>query len=182
MTPADFRRIALSLEGAEEGSHMGSADFRVAGRIFATLASEKQGYGNLMLTSEQQLAFVEERPDLFVPVTGGWGRMGMTHVRLGDANEEILEGALRTAWKLRVEKNRKTLQKSVPPPPVASERRFANSRSSCWATGNASPAGCTTRPSFYIARSIRLYRPHNPNLPEALKEAAANRLYKTPDW
>ena len=50
MEAADFRRIALSLEGAEEGSHMGAADFRVAGRIFATLASEKQGYGNLMLT------------------------------------------------------------------------------------------------------------------------------------
>ena len=62
MKAADFRRIALSLEGAEEGSHMGQADFRVGGRIFATLAAEKQGYGNLMLTPEQQAAFVAEQP------------------------------------------------------------------------------------------------------------------------
>jgi hypothetical protein len=56
----DFRRVALSLEGAEEGSHMGHADFRVGGRIFATLAPQHLGYGNLMLTPEQQAAFVEE--------------------------------------------------------------------------------------------------------------------------
>ena len=58
MTPDDFRRIAVSLEGAEEGSHMGAVDFRVGGRIFATLASVKEGYGNLMLTPEQQADFV----------------------------------------------------------------------------------------------------------------------------
>ena len=57
MDAADFRRIALSLEGAEEGSHMGAPNFRVGGRIFATLASQKQGYGNLMLTLEQQAEF-----------------------------------------------------------------------------------------------------------------------------
>ena len=68
MTPSDFRRIAISLEGAEESSHMGSPDFRVGGRIFATLASQKQGYGNLMLTPEQQAEFVEEQPDVFVPI------------------------------------------------------------------------------------------------------------------
>ena len=105
MKAADFRRIALSLEGAEEGSHMGQADFRVGGRIFATLAAEKQGYGNLMLTPEQQAAFVAEEPDVFLPVAGGWGRNGATHVRLAAANEDLLIGALRTAWKLRVEKN-----------------------------------------------------------------------------
>ena len=62
---------SLSLEGAEEGSHMGAADFRVGGQIFATLASVKQGYGNLMLTVEQQAAFVEELPGVFVPIAGG---------------------------------------------------------------------------------------------------------------
>jgi hypothetical protein len=106
MTPADFRRHALSLEGAEEGSHMGAADFRVGGRIFATLASEKLGYGNLMLTPEVQAEFLAERPDLFLPVAGGWGRMGYTHIRLAAASEDVLAGALRTAWKLRLEKNR----------------------------------------------------------------------------
>src|ERR1700683_1319185 len=106
MTADDFRRIALSLEGAEESSHMGSPDFRVGGRIFATLASERQGYGNLMLAPEQQAAFVEEAPALFIPVAGGWGRNGATHIRLAAANEDVLAGALRAAWQIRVAKNK----------------------------------------------------------------------------
>ena len=105
MTAADFRRIALSLDGAEEGSHMGAVDFRVGGHIFATLASVKEGFGNLMLTPEIQAEFLADAPDLFLPVHGGWGRMGATHIRLGKANRDILTGALRTAWKLRVDKN-----------------------------------------------------------------------------
>ena len=108
MTIDDFRRIALSMEGAEESSHMGAADFRVGGRIFATLASAKQGYGNLLLDAERQTAFIEEMPELFLPVHGGWGRMGATHIRLAKASEDVLAGALRTAWKLRVEKSAKT--------------------------------------------------------------------------
>jgi len=108
----DFRRIALSLEGAEESSHMGQPDFRVGGRIFATLASAAQGYGNLKLTPEQQAAFVEELPNVFLPVPGGWGRMGATHIRLAAASEDVLAGALRTAWKLRVDKNAKSGSKS----------------------------------------------------------------------
>ncbi len=107
MDAEDFRRIALNLEGAEEGSHMGAADFRVGGRIFATLASQKQGYGNLMLTVEQQAAFAAELPEVFLPIPGGWGRNGATHIRLAAASEDVLTGALRTAWKLRVEKSAK---------------------------------------------------------------------------
>jgi hypothetical protein len=107
MNAADFKRIALSLEGAEQGSHMGATDFRVGGRIFATLASVKEGFGNLMLTPEQQAAFVAEEPEIFVPIAGGWGRMGCTHIRLAKANEDLMAGALRTAWKLRMEKNAK---------------------------------------------------------------------------
>ena len=122
MNAADFRRLALSLEGAEEGSHFGAADFRVGGRIFATLAAEKQGYGNLMLTPEQQAMFVAEAPEIFVPIPGGWGRNGATHVALAKANEDLLLGALRTAWKLRVEKNDKTKTK---PKPVKAAPRSA---------------------------------------------------------
>jgi hypothetical protein len=107
MTAKDFRRIALSLEGAEEGSHMGAVDFRVGGRIFATLASVSEGYGNLKLTPELQAEFIAERPDLFLPIHGGWGRMGMTHIRLAVADEDSLRGALHSAWKLRTEKNHK---------------------------------------------------------------------------
>lgn len=116
MNTADFRRLALKLPGAEEGSHMGAADFRVGGRIFATLAHERQGYGNLMLTPEQQSAFIEESPDIFLRVAGGWGRTGATHIRLAVATEDVLAGALHTAWKLRVEKNARTRAKASPRP------------------------------------------------------------------
>jgi hypothetical protein len=113
MNAKDFRRIALSFEGAEESSHMGQPDFRVGGRIFATLASQHMGYGNLMLTLEQQEAFLPDLSDVFLPIAGGWGRMGMTHIRLAAANEEVLRGALHTAWKLRAEKNAKSGKKSL---------------------------------------------------------------------
>jgi hypothetical protein len=122
MKAKDFRRLALQLDGAEEGSHMGAADFRVGGRIFATLAHEAKGYGNLMLTPAQQALFVEDQPDIFLPVAGGWGRNGATHVRLEAANEDLLAGALRTAWKLRREKNEKT-RKTAPVPKPARKKR-----------------------------------------------------------
>jgi hypothetical protein len=105
MTAADFRRIALTLDGVEEIAHAGLPAFRVGGRRFASLASQAEGFGNLTLTLEQQAAFVEEAPEIFLPIPGGWGEMGHTHIRLAAANEDVLTGALRTAWKLRVEKN-----------------------------------------------------------------------------
>ena len=124
MTPNDFRRIALSLEGAEEGSHMGSPDFRVGGRIFATLAAQAQGYGNLMLSPEQQQSFVAESPDVFIPVPGGWGSNGATHLKLSLATENLVYGALQTAWKLRLEKNRTTRLK----PPGANKPKKTASK------------------------------------------------------
>lgn len=108
VTAAEFRRIALSFDGAEQGSHMGAVDFRVGGRIFATLASVRDGFGNLMLTPAIQAEFVAEAPDVFVPIAGGWGRLGATHIRLASANRDLLTGALQTAWKLRIEKNAAT--------------------------------------------------------------------------
>jgi hypothetical protein len=112
MTAADFRRIALSLEGVEEYSHAGMPAFRVRGRKFASLASQADGYGNLMLTLEQQAAFVEEAREVFLPISGGWGKMGHTHVRLVAASKDVLTGALRTAWKLRIDKNAKAHRKN----------------------------------------------------------------------
>ncbi len=123
MTSKDFRRLALSLDGAEEGSHFGAADFRVGGRIFATLAAEKQGYGNLMLTPEQQAAFVAEAPEIFLPIPGGWGRNGATHVRLDAVNEDVLLGALRAAWKLRLDLNAKTKKRT---PSSTAQKRTRN--------------------------------------------------------
>ena len=114
MTSADFRRIALGLDGVEEYSHAGLPAFRVGGRKFASLASQAEGYGNLMLTLEQQAAFVEEAPRIFLPIPGGWGKLGHTHVRLAAANEDVLTGALRTAWKLRTDMNAKVRAKRQP--------------------------------------------------------------------
>ena len=108
MTAAEFKSIALSLQGAEEGSHVKAVDFRVGGRIFATLASIDKGYGNLMLSPEDQAAFVGELPEVFIPVAGGWGRMGVTHVVLAKASEDLLRGALQSAWRRRMEANTKT--------------------------------------------------------------------------
>lgn len=114
MTASDFRRIALSLPGVEEYSHASLPAFRVGGRKFASLASQAEGYGNLMLTPEQQSAFVEEAPAVFLPIPGGWGRMGHTHIRLAAASEDVLTGALRTAWKLRVDQNARVREKKRP--------------------------------------------------------------------
>ena len=107
MTAKDFRRIALSFDGVEEVSHAGLPAFRVAGGRFASLASQAEGYGNLALTPEIQAQFVAEAPEVFLPIPGGFGRMGHTHIRLAAAGEDVLTGALRTAWKLRVDKKAK---------------------------------------------------------------------------
>ena len=93
---------------------MGAADFRVGGRIFATLAHQSKGYGNLMLTPEEQAAFVAELPEVFVPVAGGWGRSGATHVVLAKASDDLLRGALHTAWRLRVEANARSGKRRTP--------------------------------------------------------------------
>ncbi len=105
MTVDDFRRLALALEGTVEGSHMGHPDFRVQNRIFATLPPGGSEYGVLLLNPEQQSGLVEDAPDLFSPVPGGWGRNGSTRVHLEKITDELLAGALRLAWQNRVAKN-----------------------------------------------------------------------------
>ena len=115
MTADDFRRIALSFEGAEESSHMDVPDFRVGGHIFATLASQDEGFGNLKLTPELQQLLIAESPDVFLPIKGGWGRMGMTHIRLDEASERQMTDALHTAWRLRVDMNEKGSSRSKKP-------------------------------------------------------------------
>ncbi|MCU1337492.1 MAG: hypothetical protein JWO19_3073 [Bryobacterales bacterium] len=107
MTAADFRRLALRLPDAAEGSHFGQADFRVGGKIFATLAYEKSGSGVLLLTPEQQAGMVQDAPEVFSPVPNKWGSRGATLVRLANVTPDILEGALRTAWTNRQRKSAK---------------------------------------------------------------------------
>jgi hypothetical protein len=92
-----FRAMALSLPGAVESAHMGNPDFRVGGRIFATLSGQSRGRGVLKLTPEQQAEYMAELPEVFEPVEKGWGRMGMTYLVLERAEEATIRGALVTA-------------------------------------------------------------------------------------
>jgi|SRR5437899_2401177 len=104
MTALEFRRIALSLPQASEATHMGHPDFRVAGRIYATLGYPRSGWGMIKLTPEQQEVFVRAEPAVFAPVKGGWGRRGATNVRLRAAKQGAVREALITAWRNRAPK------------------------------------------------------------------------------
>jgi hypothetical protein len=108
-----FRAYALALPDTAEGSHMGSVDFRVGGRIFATLAYVAQGKGTLKLTLEQQVSFLAELPELFELAPGGWGRMGMTLLRLDDADDLTMQGALQTSYQNVVRKPAETKRKKT---------------------------------------------------------------------
>ena len=115
-----FRRLALQLPGAAESSHMGHPDFRLNGRIFATLSAQEKGCGVVKLTPEQQQSFVTEQPQSFSPVHGGWGRMGMTFVHLHQADDSLIAGALSTAFhnlqkKQSEKKSRKKPSQSTSP-------------------------------------------------------------------
>jgi hypothetical protein len=84
-----------------------------------------------MLTPEEQAAFVEELPDVFLPIAGGWGRMGMTHIVLAKANQDLLRGALQTAWRLRVEANarsKKRRARTTSDPATSARGRTARTR------------------------------------------------------
>lgn|SRR3989441_1045410 len=94
----EFRRIALSLPEASESAHMGHPDFRVGGKIFATLGYPSAGWGVVKLTPDQQELFVQVEPEVFVPVKGAWGRRGATSVRLRAATKGIVRKALIAAW------------------------------------------------------------------------------------
>ena len=99
MTAGEFRRLALSLPQVTEAAHMGHPDFRVGGRIFATLGYPGTGWGMVGLTPEQQEFFVRAEPAAFTPVTGGWGKAGSTNVRLQKAKKGAVREALITAWR-----------------------------------------------------------------------------------
>jgi hypothetical protein len=99
MTARGFRRLALGLPEASEVGHMGHPDFRVGGRIFATLGYPDEQWGMVKLTPEQQEGLVSAEPAVFVPVKGAWGRRGATNVRLRAAKAGSLRVALMAAWR-----------------------------------------------------------------------------------
>jgi len=98
MTGEEFRRLALSLPKTSEAAHMGHPDFRVGGKIFATLGPGEV-WGMVKLTSEQQLLFVRTEPDVFRPFNGAWGRRGCTKVCLEAATDPAVRQALLAAWR-----------------------------------------------------------------------------------
>lgn len=107
MTQAEFSRLALSLPHAVESEHMNHPDFRVGGKIFATLWP-KEGLGMVKLTSQQQKMLVKAEPTVFAPVPGGWGDRGATHIRLKAAKKAMVQEALLLAWR-----------NTAPPKPIA---------------------------------------------------------------
>jgi hypothetical protein len=99
MTAAQFRRLALELPEATEGAHMRHPDFRVRGKIFATLGYPSKDWGMVKLPPRQQEEFVFGQPKVFVPVKGAWGRRGATSVLLRAARQATVRKALVAAWR-----------------------------------------------------------------------------------
>ncbi|MEY2577162.1 MAG: hypothetical protein QOF80_2649 [Verrucomicrobiota bacterium] len=105
MTAAEFRRIALSLPEAEESAHMSHPDFRVGGKIFATLGYPDDDHGMVILPPQEQTRFVESHPKVFTPAKGAWGKRGSTAVSLGAVDKATLKRAIEIAWRKRAPKD-----------------------------------------------------------------------------
>ena len=105
MNAADFRRIALSLPEAEESAHMSHPDFRVGGKIFATLGYPDDDHGMVILPPEEQARFVQTYPKVFTPAKGAWGKRGSTAVSLSAVDKTTLKRAMKIAWRNRAPKD-----------------------------------------------------------------------------
>ncbi len=99
ITPDKFRRMAVKFSGVCESTHMGHPDFRVGGRIFATLGAPDENWGMVKLTPDQQKSFIREAPGVFAPCSGAWGRAGATSVHLPSVTADKLKPALDAAWR-----------------------------------------------------------------------------------
>ena len=98
MTPKEFRKTALSFPETVEASHMEHPDFRVRGKIFATLGPDED-WGMVKLTPEQQAPLVQDQPTIFQPASGAWGRRGATIIQLKKADKLLVRQALLFAWR-----------------------------------------------------------------------------------
>jgi hypothetical protein len=98
MTSNGFRKLALSLPETTEATHMRHPDFRVSGKVFATLGYPNRSWGMVKLSPKQQSVFVDREPEAFVPIKGAWGRRGATSVYLRAVSSEVLRKALESAW------------------------------------------------------------------------------------
>ena len=105
MTPAEFRRLALGFPETEENAHMNHPDFRVAGKIFATLGYPDKDHGMVILPAEEQARLFREHPKAFAPAKGAWGKRGSTTVRLDAIDKSTLRSALEIAWRNKAPKD-----------------------------------------------------------------------------
>jgi hypothetical protein len=123
VSPHEFRRIALGMNGAVEGSHMAHPDFRANGKIFATLYPDNKS-GMVKLTPEQQQEFISANPRIFEPASGAWGRQGCTTVKLAAADEYTIGEAMTLAWQATMKPPaRKRRAAPLRPPPVTKRAR-----------------------------------------------------------
>ena len=126
MTPDEFRRLALQMEGAIEGAHMGHPDFRANGKIFATLYPDGAS-GMVKLTPDQQQDVISGESAAFAPASGAWGRQGCTTVRLDSVDEDKLGEAMTLAWqntvKVAAQAKPKRTTKTAKQPPKSRQRR-----------------------------------------------------------
>ena|SRR5437870_10724939 len=114
MTIDQFRRMVLEIPTAVEQSHMNHPDFRIAGRIFASVGVPDENWGMVKLMPEQQRASVEKAPEVFKPSSGAWGRQGYTNVYLPAAKAAIVRAALNAAAKnVASQKRKKNAQRST---------------------------------------------------------------------
>jgi hypothetical protein len=104
MTASEFRRIALSMPGASESAHMDHPDFRVGGKIFATLGYPDNEHGTIILPPEEQEQLILTHAPAFTPAKGAWGRRGSTTVRLKSVDTPTLQRAMEIAWRKRAPK------------------------------------------------------------------------------
>ena len=105
MTVADFRKIALSMPEAIEREHMAHPDFRVGGKIFATLGYPDQEHGMVILPPEEQAKWLRSHPKVFFPAKGAWGKQGSTVVRLEALDKATLKRVIEIAWRNKAPKS-----------------------------------------------------------------------------
>lgn len=98
MTADEFRKLALALPTVVESAHMNHPDFRVNGRIFATLGAPDLNWAMVKLPPEEQGKFLEQAPTTFRPCSGAWGRAGSTNIYLANATKMRVRPALQSAW------------------------------------------------------------------------------------
>ena len=129
MTPNDFRKLALSLADAIESAHMDHPDFRVGGKIFATLGYPDASWAMVALPPVDQDLFIQADPLAFIPVKGAWGKQGATNVRLSKAKKALVKRALESARRYRIEKTAATAprggRRAGPPASSAGARQAA---------------------------------------------------------